>query len=233
MAPKAKKQTSTENAPKGAQDETLKVSYAEIRKDVTVELAEATEVLDLVRRAEISTAADYEFAGGALKEVACKHDTIEERRDDRLVSFKAVVKNITSTFKPVLDAYAESERIWKDKIGSWAIDREAKRSDLLKRASRAFEADKKDEGQALVREAEDLDVPKLEGVSVATKWTGEVIDAELLIKAVLEGKVSSEVLAVNTSALLALTEARQGDPEIPGWKVSTKAAVRTSRKGGS
>ena len=216
---------------KGAQDATLSVDYIEIRKEATAELATSSELLELVRGAKVVSPEDYEFAGSALKEVAHKVDAVTARRDERLEPFRAVVKNITATWKPVLDAYKKCEELWREKISTFAVGREQDRSALLKEASDAFAAGKEAQGQRLVSKAEDTDVPKLEGVSLSTKWIGEVIDAEALIQAVLSGAVSREVLQPNLSALLALTAARQGDPEIPGWRAYPEAAIRTSRKG--
>lgn len=225
----AKKAKATQ-APE-PQNETLIVPRLEAVREATEELATATELLELVRRMDIRSAADYQFSGGALKEVAQKHDQVQERRDTKAEPFKAAVKAITDTFRPVVDAYKECERLAKEKLGDWAALQEQQRSKLLLDASAAFSAGKNDHGKTLVKKAEGTEVPKLDGVSVSMKWTGEVIDAEALRKAVLEGKVSSEALMPNVDVLLALTEAKLGDPEIPGWRAFPRAQVRTSRKG--
>jgi hypothetical protein len=213
------------------QDETIAVPRVEIAKAHAQEAAEAIEILELVQRAEVKTPEDYQFAAGALKEVAQKHDQIKELRDRWVGPLKSVVKDIEGTFKPVLDAYKECERIWKSKIGQYQIAAEAKRRALLKEASTAFKKEEPLRAERLVEKATETEVPDVKGVGATIRWTGEVIDGDALIAAVIAGKLPRSYVVPNVAALLAVTEAAEADPQIPGWRAFQTADVRTSRKG--
>lgn len=206
------------------------VDHVEIKKIATQETTKAQEIVAIVRRAEIKTKDDYEFAANALRECASSRDEIEAMRDRWIDPLNAVVKDIRATFKPSIDAYAECEKLFKDKIGAYVVECERDRSALLTAAQAAYADGDDEQGAQLTAAVQETEVPKIAGLSTTVKWRGELTSLDALIDAVIAGKVGREMLSANEAVLQALTEARQGDPQIPGWRAEPVAAVRTARK---
>lgn len=190
------------------------IPAAEIQTFTKKELTSAEKSLSLIENFEIRSSSDFEFAANALREVAIKHDAIDNKRKDWVGPLSKVVKDINSTFKPVLDSLKSSEKELKGVLGAYKIraeDREKEIWDLCEADPNIV--------RSLLEEAKGLTLPEVKGLSIKRVFEGHVTDTDAIPKEFL------------VPDLKKLQEASmEGDPDIPGWTVSATTQVRTSRK---
>jgi hypothetical protein len=186
--------------------------------------ADAEGALEIVRALQIVTAPEYEFAGNALREVAERHDALDDKRKSWVEPLKSVAKDIDATFKPLLSALKEAEETLKEKIGAYRVAMELARAEVLRDASAAIQAGDATTAERLISGADALVVGEVAGVSVKAVWSGEVLDASAIPR---------EFLVPDLAKLEALTKAAGEDPKIPGWRAFPTTQVRTARKGSS
>jgi hypothetical protein len=178
------------------------------------------EALGMIRAIVIEDATALASAGEVVREVARRHDAIDAKRKSWVEPLKRVAKDIDATFKPLLDALKEAEKLLKDKIGSYALAQAAARTKAIAAAGALSQSDP-EAASAAIAEAVALEAPKLDGVGATIEWDGEVIDAALIPR---------EYLIPDVAALRAMTKAAARDPKIPGWRAFQRATVRTARK---
>ena len=207
------------------------IPRGEIVRAALADQVEADASLAFVKDVAIQNSEHYVFAGNALKEVAQRHDQIKAKRDAWTKPLQVVIDDIKSTLDPVVKAYAAMEATLKEKIGGFAVRKAEEKASLVALASACYGEGDRDKATAFLESAKECDISELPGVGVKAGWTGELVDGNVLIDAVLSGKLGREYLKPNIEMCQAATDNKQGDPGIPGWRAYVKAAVRTSRKG--
>jgi hypothetical protein len=178
------------------------------------------EALGMIRAIVIEDATALASAGEVVKEVARRHDAIDAKRKSWVEPLKRVAKDIDATFKPLLDALKEAERVLKDKIGGYALAQAAARTKAIAAAGALAQSDPA-AASAAIADAVALEAPKVDGVGTTIEWDGEVVDA---------ASIPREYLIPYVAALRAMTKAAARDPKIPGWRAFQRASVRTARK---
>lgn len=191
------------------------VGGEETQVRTTIEFLEAFQIVSVE---------DYEIAAQALKELAEKHDAFDAKRKAWVNPLKAVAKDIDATFREVLQSLKRGEEILRDRIGAYRVRTEQTRGELIACAAEKAQAGDHAGAQAMIEDAAEFIPPEVEGLSVKVRWTGEVIDS---------GAIPREYLIPDVAKLAAVTQAREQDPKIPGWRAFPEAAVRTSRKAGA
>ncbi len=166
---------------------------------------EAQESLELVKKLEIKSNSDYHFASKAVAEIKDKGSKADETRRFLVDPFSAVVKDVNAAFKPALDLFGKAEKVLKDSITGFALRRQKERDEKI---TVAGQAESPEEAEALIVEAEELEVPEIPGVSLRESWVGEVYDAD---------EIPKGYMIPDLKALEALTKAKKCDPKIPGW----------------
>lgn len=194
-------------------------SASEVASLVSDEVKEAKELEEFLGGFSIDSQSELDFAAEALQKVAEKHDVLDAKRKSWVNPLNRVVKDINSTFKPVLDLLKKAETGLKGKIGDYHVKAERERIRLLEKAG---SASKRNPAKAdrLIEEAELLDVDKVEGLGIKMVWTGAVVDPKAIPR---------EYLMPDVKKLLAVTQASATDPEIPGWRAWQVSQIRTRR----
>lgn len=181
---------------------------------VAIERPDAEASLRSVRDLTISTAADYESVVALTAEAKARSAKVDEVRRSITDPLNLALKRANGLFRPVLDAWAEIERVLKAKLVAFQAAQAAERDRLL-----AAAGESPGDADGLIAEAEAAIVPVVGGLSTRRAWTGEVSDASLIPR---------EYLVPDVRALMAVTRAAKADPGIPGWRAwpETVAAVK-------
>lgn len=150
------------------------------------------------------------------------------------------------------DPLKQAEAILKSRIGQWEIEQKRLQAEQERIAreeadrARALEVEAEieqaeaagapvEEVQAIITQAEMRPAPrpvvaptftKAKGVSTAITYAAEVFDIKALCRAVAEGKVSSEMVQPNMTALNGMARALKGTMQIPGVRCVENASVR-------
>ncbi len=195
-------------------------SSADIAAVANPEIADATQAEALVRAHQITAIEGTRTAVTWIAEIKMKREEVDAKRRSFVDPLKKVISDIDAFFKPALERLDAAEREMKAKIIEFTTASLAERDRVLGAVSDAAP----EEQTALVKRAEALTPPRVDGLSVRDNWTGEVQDAELLKAWAIEnGRL--ELLQVNEKALIALTKAAGADPKVPGWLATNKRIV--------
>lgn len=199
------------------------------KKTVAIDLTEATpEVVaataaPLVRQANESLQAmaeiridsqdTYKLVVQVVSEIKEASATAEATRDFFVKPLEGIVKTYKSYFKPGIDALAEAERLGKRALEAFIVKSAQLRDRMINDSARAPDEDVR---EAMLIAADEHRVDELPGVQVRTLWNGRVTDVKLIPR---------EYMIPDIATLMALTRARKGDPEIPGWEATPNASV--------
>lgn len=198
----------------------------EVRKSAAPVTSDAEKALELIESLSVTTHADLETAVVWTAEVKSKFDEIDGKRKSWVDPLRAVIDDINATFKPALDSLKKAEKSIKASISDYVNENAEKRNALL------AEAGGKTNGSqlALLEKADQYLPPKIKGMSIREKWTGEIYDADALLDFIIEND-RYDLLMPNIKALESLTKAAGRDPGIPGWNAyqSNVVAITPSK----
>jgi hypothetical protein len=233
----------------------LIVSTADLAMIVTDLTTKANDLLAQADKAEIESHKNYETGTDYRKVVSGIKKRLEDKRKELVDPYGKRVRFINAEFKSVRDILDEADGIVKNKMLTWhnaeekriREENERKRKEAEEAALAAAE-EAEESGDAATSEAilnmaaetpEPEDKPtigrgELTGAaSVASKvWTGKVIDMKLVCKAVAEGDLPQDLIAIPQSKLNEL--ARKWHEENPGpewiehWGIRVEGETRLS-----
>ena len=188
--------------------------------DLAIEYkTDAEKVVEVIEEMTVASPVQYETAASMCADVIGQAKEIDEVRRGFVDPLNDVVKNLNNFFRPALDHLDKCEALLKKKLVSFVNGEAEKRDQLLLQAG---EADDTELSEELIEAAEIHVPPKVTGVSMRTLWSGEVIDVD---------KIPRAYMVPDVKMLKALTKAKAGDPDIPGWKATptTSPAITVSK----
>lgn len=215
-------------------------------------LTEETAIM--LSRAEdysIVTAPEYVEGGTVLKRIKTKMKELKELRQSMTRPIDETKRRILALFSEPEGQLADAEQVIKGAMLSYQNEQERiraaeearlrdlaeqERLKLLERAKKAAEKGKEEKAADLEEQAETLPVPivtsaqpKVEGISTRVTWHAEVLDKDMLIKAVAEGKVPSIVLEPNMTILNQQARALKEALNYPGVAAMSDQTVAAGR----
>lgn len=195
------------------------LNLVELGETASKTTKEGSTTLDMIKRAAINTTEKYQWAAKAVAEIKEARNKAETMRKSAVDPLGGVIKLINGWFKPGIEALDEAEAVLKKKMVDFSEASEEKRDKLIRAAGKSSSRSEREE---LLEKADEHVTPEIEGITKRVTWTGEVENAK---------KIPREYLIPDVKALLALTRAKGGDPEIPGWKAypNTSVAVDTDK----
>jgi hypothetical protein len=191
----------------------------------------------------ISSPAELLGANGELKAIKAKWNEIEATRKSLLGPVDEARARIQALFKPPLDFLARAESIYKGKIAAYqteerriaqeAAQREADRLRKLEEA-KAVRAEKRgDIERAEQLREQEIIVPvapttRLEGTTVRTVWSAELVDIKALCAAIAEGKAPADLVDFSQARGNRIATALKDAANVPGLRFirSESVAVR-------
>ena len=182
------------------------------KKEVEQEASDAVKVQEMLTEYEIEDSAGYVWIAEALKEVSRKLEEIEAKRKTITKPLTAAKKAVDDLFSPVTKPLAATIEALRIKVVGYVELRELEQSELLQ--------EKDLDRETLTAVWEELEVPKVPGVSTKTVWTGEVEDEDLIPRA---------FMIPNIKRLEELTSGPNQDPKIPGWRAYPKVTLRVEK----
>lgn len=198
----------------------------DVRKSAAPVTTDAENALGLIEQLSIASPEDLDTAVTWTAEVKKKFTEIDEKRKSWVDPLRAVIDDINATFKPALDALKTAEKTIKNSISGYVNESSEKRDALL------AEAGSKSNGSqtALLEKADELIPPKIKGLSIREKWTGEIFDMDTLLDWIIEND-RYDLLVPNVKALESVTKTAGRDPGIPGWRAyrSNVVAITPSK----
>jgi hypothetical protein len=194
-----------------------------------VEAAIQEDIADVQQAAifveDVSIVSDEQMQNGTriLAELKNKYKEIETKKKSFTQPLKQVVKELDQFFKPALDSLKKAEAIVKDKISACVEEREVARGKLLQQV-RHKTPEQKNEVEEIIKQADALAIPKIDGLSVREKWTGDLVSNQAAVQWAMDNG-RAELLTIDVKSLEALTIAQDGKVDIPGWKPYKKSTV--------
>lgn len=231
-------------------DELVKIEEQEVNK-VRAELAPvlaAAQALEVVDEQSFTKA--MELGQDCAVRIKRIEDTFRPAREATHKAWKAVTEMITSFVEPLESAKrtcTNRAKVWKrnEEIKrqeeAAAVQREAQKRAEEERLRSAVKLEEDGKSQladkilekpvhAIAVQSAPVVAPK--GTSVRENWQVEVTDFERLVKAVLDGKVSTAVLEPNMTVLKAMAKSLKSTANIPGVRVWDEGSVSFRTKGG-
>jgi hypothetical protein len=198
-----------------------------------------------VARFTFEDAEEYEAGTEMLREVKAQQKDLEEKRKAITKPMDEAKKNILALFKPPEDRLKTAENVLRAAVLDWQRQQEAERRAIeaeLREKQRLLQAAAEEEAEKLREEGHDLqaaatlalvppvptvfmDAPKADGIGNRSTWKAEVVDFEMLVKAVAAGLVPESYLQVNQTALNAAARSLKTAAKIPGVKVYEEAGL--------
>lgn len=145
------------------------------QQTVAAESSDAKSVMDLIRELPVTNADEQQFAAEVLRDIKDRYNEIEKRRKAITVPINTALKEVNNLFRPVKEAYEESERILKGKISAYLADLEKANQLALQEAAEALTPEEAVEALAEVQE---IQAPK--GISVRKVWKFQVVSPDLV-----------------------------------------------------
>jgi len=186
------------------------------KKEAPKDLAFAQDALIELRKLEISTQEDHEFAAEVLQEVKQKTKALEEKRKKITGPLNTALKEVNELFRPVKTALEEGEKILKEKIVAYVEERDARNDKALEAAAVAETSEEAEEALAEVEETE-----AAPGVSIRYVWKFEIRAPDM---------VPYEFLCPDVEKISEHVKQSQGEPEAISGVRFFKKAITTSRK---
>lgn len=215
-------------------------------EDRTLTLAEQALGLTVVDQVTHDNAAELLLAVKGLRNEAEAHHRpmINAAHQSHKISLAALQK--------IDDPLKQAEQILKTRIGGWEAEQlklQAEQERIAREqaeAARAAETEAEieqaeaagapvEEVQAIISQAEMRPTPrpvvaptfvKAKGVSTVMVYAAEVFDIKALCRAVADGKVSSEMVQPNMTALNGMARALKSTMQIPGVRCIETPSVR-------
>lgn len=191
-------------------------NMTELAEMAIVQAKDAEASLTFIKSMPVVTNEEYGVAVKLCADVKDRHSAIDEKRKSWVEPLNAVVKDINKTLGVPLNFYAEAETVLKAKIIELNTSRTAEISRLRKESSEASKAGDTEKAEALIAQAEEIEVPKLDGLGTGETWMGEVED---------EKQIPREYMIPDLKKLKALTKNKKVDPEIPGWRAYSEGSA--------
>jgi hypothetical protein len=176
------------------------------------EVGPATQALTVAERAIITSPVEMRVAVSWAAEIKERAAAVDAKRLGFVDPAQQIIDNANAFFKPAIAALNKAEKTVKGKISGYS-------NSLLEERDRVLaQVEDADEGRRaeLLEQADALLPPKVPGCGMAHSWKGAVTDADRLIAWAVEHR-RLDLLAPNEKTLKALTKAKGGDPQIPGW----------------
>lgn len=184
-----------------------------LKPPVEIKLDDVTGGLKIIRKLIINSAEMFEAAIQMTAEVKAERARREAIRKSIVDPINAGLKQANAVFKPGDNMFAEAERILKAKLVAYTEKQEAARTALLLEAEAQGQEGEHEAASESIAQIAATVVPKVGNYSQSVQWTGEVVDVS---------KLPREYLIPDVSRLQAITKARKGDPQIPGWRAWPK-----------
>ncbi len=212
----------------------------ELGKEVSLIESQAMSV-------EVTSDESYQYAAEITQSVKKAQKQVEEFWEPLRVATKKPYDEVLARKKDMLDPLKKAEKILKDKMGSFYIEKERRRkeqeekmrrlaqAEVDKKLAEAIEAQNNGDvagAEFALADAEVMDgiastgvIPaqatKADGVSTSKSWKITSID-ENLVPISLNGAV---IRPVDQSAVMALIKASKGKIEIPGVKFEETVTI--------
>jgi hypothetical protein len=200
---------------------TVKLDETELAKKARKFEHDIDEVLALTgdKPVELTNDQAYEDACEVLLDVKVREKTLAEDYKEETAGLKAMLARVSSIFKPAQDKHAEAEAKYKEAVRAYVLHLEAQAHGLRIAAGRLGPKDsaKRDE---MLREADELTVPKVKGIAFTPRIEIEVWDFEKLPREFKK--------LVADEALIGLAVER--GEEVPGVKWTDARSVRITPK---
>lgn len=199
-----------------------------------LELAASSEqILTLASSYTVTTAAQYEFAAGELKNIKASTKALEEMRKTATRPLDEAKAAIMDWFRPVGERYAQAEKMIKSAMLTYQQEEERKRAiaeaqareearkeqdrvnaEALAAADRALASGNKETADAIIAAVPDVKpapvpvaVTKIKGISTRKVWKFRVVD---------KSKVPEEYKIVDETLLGKVARSSQGAISVPG-----------------
>jgi hypothetical protein len=148
----------------------------------------AAAVYDRIAEMKITDVASYTLLGDLLKEVKKVVNKFEEETRPEIKQAHELHKSLIARTKRWADKFAEAESLGKAKLEHFYNE----------------------------QTSANVDLPKLDGISVSETWTGEVADKDAIPR---------EYLVPDTAKLLALTKTLKEATDVPGWRIKKVRSI--------
>lgn len=187
-------------------------------------------------RAEVDQTFDPIIAAAhASHKEACNQ---KRKVEAPLVQAEGVVKPLIAAYMAAKERerLEEQRRLQRLADEAAAVEEEKKRVALALAAEKAGDVERAAEilftepevpvvaAKVVVRDSRYV-VPKTEGVSISTLWVADVVDFEMLVKAVADGKVPMLALQANMVFLGQQARSMKAELNYPGVKATSRANV--------
>lgn len=226
-----------------------------IKVDLVKWNANAIIAEQMANAIEISSDEENEMAINTLSNVKKYFKEIESSESEAVKPINTLKQRVKDLYRPIIDSFEKSEKIIKDKMLTFAKEKEAERKRLEAERQKAFEeaqakakaeaaekqriADaeaKKNKTAPVVVETAYVEPPKpiLEEKTVKTSvgsstiiksWKGEVSNPMELLKAIIDGRVSIAVVDFKQIELNNYAKAKKVEGVFDGIKVYENQTV--------
>lgn len=209
---------------------------------------EAKQLLDDAQQFTVASDPEYEIAGTDLKRIKDKMRALDDMRKSITRPIDAAKKAVMDFFRAPEDFLKSAESTYKRSMLAYQQDQERKRREeearirelqrqeqerLAKEAEVAEKAGDKETAEAIIQQAAEMptaivprrDPPKVAGVKTQTRWSAEVTDQMMLIKAVAAGQVPMIAIEINQRFLNQQAVSLKGALNIPGVKAVSKEGI--------
>ena len=210
---------------------------------------EALSWPERARSITITNQQTYSIAATLLIDISGLAKRIQDHHKPIKDAAYAAHKTAVAAEKRLLDPLDEARAILRRGIGTWEADQERVRLELERKAQEEARKQEEEMRLALATQAEDigadpstvdeiLSTPlgtapppvaptfqRVSGVSSSQRWHAQVIDLKALIRAVADGKASTEFLEPSMVALNALARAMKSTLNVPGVRAVAEPTV--------
>lgn len=231
------------------------VTLSPITVDLPKWRAHSLEAEKLAEVIEISTDEENGMAVNTLSKIKSFGKEVESARTDNVKPVNDLVKYINGIFKPISESLEASERKIKDKMLTFAKEKErirreeeAKRQREFEEAKRKAEQEYQEAQKKALEEAEKtgatpvvveqtiVEPPKplmvektvrseAGAITIKKIWTGEIADKMEILKGIIAGNVSISAIDFKQSELNNFAKAKKVDGIFYGIKVYQKEDV--------
>ena len=217
---------------------------------ITSEAQEAADTAEKTLQSftnyQIATVEDAENAAGDLINIKKQHKDLEAQRVKLKKPILESAKGIDDFFRAPLKFLKDAEAAIKSPLLAFQQLQEKKRREaqavldekarkerekLEKRAAKAAESGKEEKAEALQTQAAMVVTPVIQeqsspaGISKRVTWSAEVVDADALLQAVLDGEVPRAVLKIDMAFLNTQARALKKEFNYAGVKAKATAAL--------
>lgn len=191
---------------------------------------EANQYLEHIRKMDLTTVPEIQFAVGVVAEIKEKHAAVDEQRHKFIDPAQRIIDEANGLFKPALKSLKECEAVIKEKLvavdGNWR----KKRDELIAKSGEAGAVGDAGQAEALMSEADAHLIPKVPGLSFRRSVAVDVRDPAAAVRWCIDNH-RSDLLQLNEKAVKALAKASDGQGvDIPGVAITPSATVAITVK---